>query len=164
MDPLYLCRSYLIPIRLAATQNIFQEPTLRKRVSPMCSMMARPSCAPTAGQITPRHSIRALFSQSSCCHFMSGVRNQFTFHTGANPMCSILNQAPGTSGGHPAFMTTVLKRASEIAEHVVWHPAIFIRSYSLSAGGVVYPALCHYFGSAWLQLLESPFASHLWKI
>ena len=164
MDPLHLCRFYLIPIRLAAEQNIFQEPALRKRVPPMCSMMTRPSCAPTAGQIIPRRSIRALFSQSSCCRFMFGVRNQFTFHTGANLICSIPNQAPVILGGHPAFMTTVLKRASEIADHVVWHPAMFIRSYSLSAGGVIYPALCHYLGSAWLQLLESPFASRLWRI
>jgi len=90
--------------------------------------------------------------------------NQFTSHTGANPKCSIPNLAP-ILGGHPAFMTTVLRRASEIADHVVWHPANFIRSYTLSAGGIIYPTLFQYCDprSAWLRLQESPFASRLWK-
>jgi len=38
---------------------------------------------------------------------MSGFRNQYTFHTGANQKCTIPNQAPTVNGG-PAFMGTVM--------------------------------------------------------
>src|SRR6267154_6212769 len=43
----------------------------------------------------------------SCCRFMSGFRNQYTFHTGTNQKCSIPKQAPIVNGG-PAFTGTVM--------------------------------------------------------
>ena len=38
---------------------------------------------------------------------MSGFRNQYTFHTGANQVCNIPKQAPIVNGG-PAFTGTVM--------------------------------------------------------
>jgi hypothetical protein len=40
-------------------------------------------------------------------HFISGFRNQYTFHAGANKKCSIPNQAPIIDGGQ-AFTGTVM--------------------------------------------------------
>lgn len=39
--------------------------------------------------------------------FMTSFRNQYTFHTGANQVCNIPNQAPTVNGG-PAFTGTVM--------------------------------------------------------
>ena len=47
------------------------------------------------------------FNLFFCCRFMSDVRNQYTFHTGANQVCNIPKQAP-TVDGHSAFTDTVM--------------------------------------------------------
>ena len=61
----------------------------------------------TSLRVSTRKQCLFLFLFFFCCRFMSDVRNQYTFHTGANQVCNIPKQAPVVDG-HSAFTDTVM--------------------------------------------------------